>query len=104
MFSHVFVYSDSGEMCAMKEVTLFSDDAKSKESAKQLAQVGLLHKYQSVRSIFFDYLEICIPDELIFEHVLLFIYFAGDCVVEPIKTSKYCPVLWLRDGQFLTVN
>jgi hypothetical protein len=32
--------SDSGEMCAMKEVTLFSDDAKSKESAKQLMQVS----------------------------------------------------------------
>lgn len=31
--------SESGEMCAMKEVTLFSDDAKSKESAKQLMQV-----------------------------------------------------------------
>ncbi|KAL7211949.1 hypothetical protein ACSBR2_014749 [Camellia fascicularis] len=29
---------ESGEMCAMKEVTLFSDDAKSKESAKQLGQ------------------------------------------------------------------
>lgn len=31
--------SDTGEMCAMKEVTLFSDDPKSKESAKQLQQV-----------------------------------------------------------------
>ncbi|GER57517.1 protein kinase superfamily protein [Striga asiatica] len=31
--------SESGEMCAMKEVTLFSDDAKSKESAQQLGQV-----------------------------------------------------------------
>lgn len=31
--------SESGEMCAMKEVTLFSDDAKSRESAKQLMQV-----------------------------------------------------------------
>lgn len=31
--------SESGEMCAMKEVTLFSDDTKSKESAKQLGQV-----------------------------------------------------------------
>lgn len=31
--------SESGEMCAMKEVTLLSDDAKSKESAKQLGQV-----------------------------------------------------------------
>lgn len=35
-----FVFSESGEMCAMKEVTLFSDDAKSKESAKQLGQVS----------------------------------------------------------------
>lgn len=32
--------SESGEMCAMKEVTLFSDDAKSKESAKQLMQAS----------------------------------------------------------------
>nr|XP_009609626.1 mitogen-activated protein kinase kinase kinase YODA-like [Nicotiana tomentosiformis] len=32
-------------MCAMKEVTLFSDDAKSKESAKQLAQeIALLSR------------------------------------------------------------
>ncbi|XP_072984656.1 mitogen-activated protein kinase kinase kinase YODA-like [Typha latifolia] len=39
-FGHVYVGfdSESGEMCAMKEVTLFSDDAKSKESAKQLEQ------------------------------------------------------------------
>ena len=32
--------SERGELCAMKEVTLFSDDAKSKESAKQLMQVS----------------------------------------------------------------
>jgi hypothetical protein len=32
-------FSDRGEMCAMKEVTLFADDPKSKESAKQLCQV-----------------------------------------------------------------
>ncbi|KAL5994388.1 hypothetical protein ACLOJK_024438 [Asimina triloba] len=37
--SIVLVSSASGEMCAMKEVTLFSDDAKSKESAKQLMQI-----------------------------------------------------------------
>ncbi|KAF6162224.1 hypothetical protein GIB67_008353 [Kingdonia uniflora] len=39
-FGHVYVGfdSESGEMCAMKEVTLISDDAKSKESAKQLGQ------------------------------------------------------------------
>lgn len=45
-FGHVYVgfNSESGEMCAMKEVTLF-DDAKSKESAKQLAQeIALLSR------------------------------------------------------------
>ncbi|KAB2598652.1 mitogen-activated protein kinase kinase kinase YODA-like [Pyrus ussuriensis x Pyrus communis] len=46
-FGHVYVgfNSESGEMCAMKEVTLFSDDAKSKESAKQLNQeIALLSR------------------------------------------------------------
>ncbi|XP_078163479.1 protein kinase superfamily protein [Carex rostrata] len=46
-FGHVYVgfNSDSGEMCAMKEVTIFSDDPKSKESQKQLRQeVFLLSK------------------------------------------------------------
>ncbi|XP_014511400.1 mitogen-activated protein kinase kinase kinase YODA [Vigna radiata var. radiata] len=46
-FGHVFVgfNKESGEMCAMKEVTLFSDDAKSKESAKQLMQeIALLSR------------------------------------------------------------
>lgn len=46
-FGHVYVgfNSDSGEMCAMKEVTLFLDDAKSKESAKQLGQeISLLRQ------------------------------------------------------------
>ncbi|CAA0834360.1 Mitogen-activated protein kinase kinase kinase YODA [Striga hermonthica] len=43
-FGHVYVgfNSETGEMCAMKEVTLFADDAKSKESAKQLGQASLL--------------------------------------------------------------
>ncbi|KAK4740704.1 hypothetical protein SAY87_024292 [Trapa incisa] len=48
-FGHVYVgfNSESGEMCAMKEVTLFSDDAKSKESAKQLMQeIALLSRLQ----------------------------------------------------------
>lgn len=46
-FGHVYVgfNSESGEMCAMKEVTLFLDDAKSKESAKQLGQeISLLSR------------------------------------------------------------
>lgn len=37
-----FIFSESGEMCAMKEVTLFSDDPKSRESAQQLGQVSAL--------------------------------------------------------------
>jgi hypothetical protein len=41
-FLHFFMeISDSGEMCAMKEVTIFSDDPKSKESQKQLSQVNV---------------------------------------------------------------
>nr|AND01204.1 putative mitogen-activated kinase kinase kinase [Linum usitatissimum] len=46
-FGEVYVgfNSESGEMCAMKEVTLFSDDAKSRESAKQLMQeIALLSR------------------------------------------------------------
>lgn len=46
-FGHVYVgfNSECGEMCAMKEVTLFFDDAKSKESAKQLGQeISLLSR------------------------------------------------------------
>lgn len=55
--------SDSGEMCAMKEVTLFSDDAKSKESAKQLAQVSLSNREQSIEGLMFvDCLELLIPE------------------------------------------
>lgn len=37
--------SESGEMCAMKEVALLSDDAKSRESAQQLGQeISLLSR------------------------------------------------------------
>ncbi|XP_011624929.1 mitogen-activated protein kinase kinase kinase YODA isoform X2 [Amborella trichopoda] len=46
-FGHVYLgfNNESGEMCAMKEVTLFSDDSKSKESVKQLAQeIALLSR------------------------------------------------------------
>ncbi|XP_074591677.1 mitogen-activated protein kinase kinase kinase YODA-like [Curcuma longa] len=48
-FGHVYAgfNSESGEMCAMKEVTLFMDDAKSKESAKHLGQeISLLSRLQ----------------------------------------------------------
>ncbi|KAK7358607.1 hypothetical protein VNO77_00541 [Canavalia gladiata] len=48
-FGHVYIgfNRESGEMCAMKEVTLFSDDAKSRESAQQLCQeITLLSQLQ----------------------------------------------------------
>ncbi|XP_059661807.1 mitogen-activated protein kinase kinase kinase YODA-like isoform X2 [Cornus florida] len=48
-FGHVYLgfNSESGEMCAMKEVTLFLDDSKSKESAQQLVQeIALLSRLQ----------------------------------------------------------
>ncbi|KAJ1411802.1 Protein kinase domain [Sesbania bispinosa] len=46
-FGHVYLgfNRESGEMCAMKEVTLFSDDAKSRECAQQLGQeIALLSR------------------------------------------------------------
>ncbi|KAJ0630689.1 putative mitogen-activated protein kinase kinase kinase STE-STE11 family [Helianthus annuus] len=46
-FGHVYLgfNSERGEMCAMKEVTLFSDDSRSKESAQQLRQeIALLSR------------------------------------------------------------
>ncbi|RDX77284.1 Mitogen-activated protein kinase kinase kinase YODA, partial [Mucuna pruriens] len=46
-FGHVYLgfNRESGEMCAMKEVTLYSDDAKSRESAQQLGQeIALLSR------------------------------------------------------------
>lgn len=43
LIGYVFVLSESGEMCAMKEVTLCSDDPKSRESAQQLGQVSYTH-------------------------------------------------------------
>ncbi|MED6191452.1 hypothetical protein PIB30_000552 [Stylosanthes scabra] len=48
-FGHVYLGfdSESGEMCAMKEVTLFADDARSRESAQQLQQeIVLLSQLQ----------------------------------------------------------
>ncbi|KAG8659179.1 hypothetical protein MANES_02G020500v8 [Manihot esculenta] len=44
-FGHVYLGFNSGEMCAMKEVTLFADDPRSKESAQQLGQeIALLSR------------------------------------------------------------
>ncbi|KAL2342744.1 hypothetical protein Fmac_004029 [Flemingia macrophylla] len=48
-YGHVYLgfNRESGEMCAMKEVTLFQDDARSRESAQQLGQeIALLSGLQ----------------------------------------------------------
>jgi hypothetical protein len=63
-------------MCAMKEVTLFSDDPKSKESARQLGQV-------------FTFL----VDVLLLILILL-VHLSGNITSEPAATSKYCTILW----------
>lgn len=49
-------FSESGEMCAMKEAALVSDDAKSKESAKQLMQVSTFNKVCHLCFFFFFFM------------------------------------------------
>ena len=101
--------SESGEMCAMKEVTLFSDDAKSKESAKQLMQVSwvtltYIHISDFTLQAFnkpVDGLHIFLMFLYVIESLLLIaILFAGNHFVEPFKTPEYSAILWLGDGIF----
>lgn len=61
----IVCFSDSGEMCAMKEVTLFLDDPKSKESAKQLGQV-LCFKCVLHRLNTFGYMLPCLSFDIVF--------------------------------------
>jgi hypothetical protein len=95
-FDFTINISDSGEMCAMKEVTLFSDDPKSKESAKQLGQVQFsdcVWIYNSTlvkRSA-----HLLLP--LFFPFIISFV-FSGNITLEPLTTSKYRTILWLRNG------
>ncbi|KAE8717217.1 Mitogen-activated protein kinase kinase kinase YODA [Hibiscus syriacus] len=64
-FGHVYLgfNSESGEMCAMKEVTLFSDDAKSKESEIMLlshlrhSNIVQYYGYETVDDKLYIYLE-----------------------------------------------
>jgi hypothetical protein len=74
-------------MCAMKEVTLFSDDPKSKESARQLGQVCPFSMFSSHDSIF-------LVDLLLLTFLMLFVHFSGNITSEPAATSKYCTILW----------
>lgn len=84
------IYSDSGETCAMKEVTLFSDDAKSRESEKQLVQVSSL------------VLEICVDPLCInfrsSSERFAFTFVLGNSSSKSAATSKYCAVLWMWYG------
>jgi hypothetical protein len=99
-------------MCAMKEVTLFSDDAKSKESAKQLMQVtwspvdlrNFLFVWMIRLWLFYNFGQIshlvaCFDWKQLLHSVL-----AGNCFIEPFTTPKYCAVLWVWNGRFITYD
>lgn len=88
----------------MKEVTLFSDDPKSKESAQQLGQVSFLGSYVGIISF---------KNKIMFLHIfhLSFgfmhyfnlrvklhgcnLYLTGNCFTESLAASKYSAVLWI---------
>ena len=86
--------SESGEMRAIKEVTLFSDDAKSKECAKQLGQVKvvivlcrLLFNLQ-----FDDYHFLVVAGGFL---VLSTCFHAGNCPSKSIEASQHCAISWI---------
>ncbi|XWS48458.1 hypothetical protein CRYUN_Cryun13aG0079100 [Craigia yunnanensis] len=85
-FGHVYVgfNSESGEMCAMKEVTLFSDDAKSKESTKQLMQM-------MPNEIMWFLL--CFNMVIAMKEIHILIALTGNCFIEPLTASEHCAIL-----------
>lgn len=97
-FGFTIYTSDSGEMCAMKEVTLFSDDPKSKESAKQLGQVWFL-KCASTYTMSLPQQQ---KDQFIYYYfpfsVSFILSFSGNIALEPLTTPKYRTILWHRNG------
>lgn len=48
-----FTFSQTGALCAMKEVNIIPDDAKSAESLKQLEQVTKFESLSYIMHIFF---------------------------------------------------
>lgn len=87
-------------MCAMKEVTLFSDDAKSKESAQQLGQVS-----------YYDYFSFFLFLIRIYQSYIAYIlskirvyhywwYLTGNCTAKSLKTSEYSALLWIWNCKF----
>ena len=74
LIEYVPFYSERGEMCAMKEVTLFSDDAKSKESAKQLMQVSWSP---------------CRPWNFLYGFICILIYFCTHIVVSSFLPPRF---------------
>lgn len=100
-------YSGRGEMCAMKEVALVSDDAKSKESAKQLMQVSTFEFWQSFHqpsSFNFFLLPLwtvvicCSYFDILWKKFHTFSALTGNCCAKPIAASKYCTILWIWNG------
>ena len=97
-FNLILDLSENGDMCAMKEVTLFSDDAKSKESAQQLGQVSLLcGKFgwicvaQRQEILFFEKFQLDFHTDQW--------HLTGNCTAKPLTASKYSTVLWIWVGK-----
>ena len=53
MLFTLFSYSKTGEFCAIKEVEFVRDDPKSKDSAKQLAQVYFFYSLYQAATFYF---------------------------------------------------
>lgn len=84
----------------MKEVTLFSDDAKSRESAQQLGQVcfSMCELLEFRQFLEHAILKILTSERRFYGyHICL----AGSFFIKSLTTSKYSAVLWFRDSKFL---
>ena len=87
----IIYFSDRGEMCAMKEVTLFSDDPKSKESAKQLCQVCC---FVHVHTQYWK-LHMFIMPHAVLPLLTLLSHLTGNITSEPTAAPKHCAILWI---------
>lgn len=91
---HFFSYSETGALCAMKEVDLNPDDPKSAECIKQLEQVSpnvLLIGYKNSYKVFF--ISLCY--EIDYEETYLVILFIvlGNTSSPTVEAPKYCSIL-----------
>lgn len=84
-----FICSETGALCAMKEVELFPDDPKSAECIKQLEQVSFrtdnaFSESKDDRPVF--------GCSFVLSHNLGSV--SGDQTSQQPSTSKHCAVFW----------